>query len=59
MASNLLSGSSLQVIYRLDVNFKINETSVDSMIGRRAHILFLENEELFRMMISRYKAFFS
>lgn len=59
MAHNLLGESSLDVLYRLDVNFQIEETSFDSMIGRTAHILFLENEQLLKMMVSRYKAFFS
>jgi hypothetical protein len=29
------------------------------MIGRTAHILFLENEDLMKMIVSRYKTFFS
>lgn len=59
MAHNMLDKSNLQTIYRLDVNFNIEESNLDSMIGRKAHILFLENEDLFKMIISRYKAFFN
>ena len=59
MATNLLGQSKLETIYRLDVNFNIEEKNIDSYIGRKAHILFLENEELLRMIISRYKTFFS
>ena len=60
MVNNILGRcSDLDVMYRLDVNFNIEETNIDSMIGRTAHILFLENEELMKMLVSRYKAFFS
>jgi len=60
MVNNILGKcNNLDVMYRLDVNFNIEETNLDSMIGRTAHILFLENEELMKMIVSRYKAFFS
>lgn len=59
MAHNLLGNTSLESIFRLDVNFNIEEKNIDSYIGRKAHILFLENEELLKMIISRYKTFFS
>ena len=55
----MLSGVPFQVLYRLDVNFNIEETNIDSMIGRTAHILFLENEELIKMIVSRYKVIFN
>ena len=59
MVNNMLSNVPLTVLYRLDVNFNIEETSLDSMIGRTAHLLVLENEELMRMIVARYKVFFS
>lgn len=59
MANNLLGSIPIDVLYRLDVNFQIQENNLDSFIGRTAHILFLENEELMRMFVSRYKEFFS
>ena len=60
MVNNILGKcNNLEVMYRLDVNFNIEETNMDSLIGRTAHILFLENEELMKMIVSRYKKFFS
>jgi len=59
MVRNLLANIPLEVLYRIDVNFQIQETNIDSLIGRTAHILFLENEELMQMFVSRYKEFFS
>lgn len=59
MVNNLLKNVTIDVLYRLDVNFDITETNIDSLIGRTAHILFLENEELMKMFVSRYKEFFS
>ena len=38
MARNLLSNLPLEVIYRSDVDFRINEKNLDSFIGRTAHI---------------------
>ena len=55
----MLGNVPLDVLYRLDVNFNIEETNLDSMIGRTAHILFLENEELLRMIVARYKIIFN
>ena len=59
MVNSLLGHVPAQVLYRLDVNFNIEETNLDSMIGRTAHILFLENEDLMRMIVARYKVIFS
>jgi len=60
MVENIMNRTkNLEVMYRLDVNFNIEETNLDSFIGRTAHILFLENEELMKMIVSRYKSFFS
>ena len=60
MVNNILGKcANLEVLYRLDVNFNIEESNIDSMIGRTAHILFLENEELMKMIVSRYKMMFS
>ena len=59
MVNSLLGHVPAQVLYRLDVNFNIEETNIDSMIGRTAHILFLENEDLMRMIVARYKVIFS
>lgn len=54
MASNLLSSVSVDTLYRLDINFRIAEKSLDSFIGRAAHIQFLENQTLMKMIIYRY-----
>jgi len=59
MVNGMLGNVPLTVLFRLDVNFNIEETNLDSMIGRTAHILFLENEELLRMIVARYKVIFN
>jgi len=59
MVNAMLADVPFQVLYRIDVNFNIEETSIDSMIGRTAHILFLENEDLMKMLVARYKIIFS
>ena len=59
MVNSMLSSVPFEVLYRLDVNFNIEETNIDSMIGRTAHILFLENEDLIKMIVARYKIIFN
>ena len=59
MVNSLLGNVPFNVLYRLDVNFNIEETNLDSYIGRTAHILFLENEDLLRMIVARYKIIFN
>ena len=45
-------------MYRLDVNFKIDERNIDSMIGRTAHILLMECEPLIEIIVHKYRDFF-
>ena len=45
-------------MYRIDVDFRISETNLDSFIGRTAHIQFLECQNLMKMLIHRFKEFF-
>jgi hypothetical protein len=59
MAKNILGNVPLNIIYRLDVNFKIQEKNLDSFIGRSAHIRFLENQPLMRIIVNRYAEFFA
>jgi hypothetical protein len=59
MVNSLLSKPDIGVLYRLDVNFNIEETNLDSVIGRTAHLLFIENEDLMKMIVARYKMIFS
>ena len=59
MVNSMLADIPQEVLYRIDVNFNIQESSLDAMIGRTAHILFLENEDLLKMIVARYKIIFS
>jgi len=58
MAKNILEKLPVDVIYRIDVDFKIAETNLDSFIGRTAHIQFLECQNMMKMLIFRFKEFF-
>lgn len=42
-------------ITRVDVNFCMNSKSIDTYIGRKAHILFLNNTSFLTMFTNRYK----
>ena len=59
MAKNILSDLKSKMLFRLDINFKIKDKNLDSWIGRTAHIQFLENQQFMKMLIYRYKDFFS
>jgi pimeloyl-ACP methyl ester carboxylesterase len=59
MAGNIISRLKAEQLHRLDVNFKINEKNIDTVIGRKAHIMFLESEALMRMLVHCYPQFFS
>jgi hypothetical protein len=50
MAFNILSKFTKDSIRRIDVNFVIPEKSIDSFIGRTAHIQFLENQNFMRIL---------
>eukprot|EP00826_Nyctotherus_ovalis_P002852 TRINITY_DN10572_c0_g5_i1.p3 TRINITY_DN10572_c0_g5~~TRINITY_DN10572_c0_g5_i1.p3 ORF type:complete len:104 (+),score=21.52 TRINITY_DN10572_c0_g5_i1:213-524(+) len=41
-------------VYRLNVAFTIRDANISSFTGRTAHILFLKNEALMRMLLLRY-----
>jgi Putative serine esterase (DUF676)/Protein FAM135 len=59
MTRNLLSGINVEALYRVDINFRIPEKNLDTLIGRAAHIQFLENQALMKMIIYRYPDLFS
>lgn len=43
MVDNLLSGMITSKIHKLDIDFKPAEKGLDTFIGRKAHIQFLED----------------
>jgi hypothetical protein len=59
MAKNILSNVTAKCIYRIDVNFKLPQKNLDTMIGRAAHIQFLESQVFMRMLVYRYSNFFA
>lgn len=50
MSYNILSKITKDSIRRVDVNFYIPENSLDSFIGRTAHIQFLENQNFMKIL---------
>lgn len=58
MAENLIKPLKTDQIYRIDVNFKITEKTIDNAIGRAAHIRFLESDALTKMFIHSMADFF-
>lgn len=58
MAKNIMERLTGDVLYRVDVDFRIEETNLDSFIGRTAHIQFLECQNLMKMLIHRFREFF-
>jgi len=54
MANNILSRIKAESLYRIDVAFNIKKTSINSFIGREAHLQFLENETLLKLIAYSY-----
>lgn len=59
MANNILQKLSDNIMYRIDVDFSIQESNLDAFIGRTAHIQFLECQNAMKMLIYRFKEFFA
>ena len=58
MIDNLVENLSKTKFIRLRVNMKISEKSLDSFIGRTAHIQFIDNYFLAKMIIYRFHELF-
>mmetsp|Transcript_87611 Transcript_87611/g.281123 ORF Transcript_87611/g.281123 Transcript_87611/m.281123 type:complete len:164 (+) Transcript_87611:2111-2602(+) len=58
MVRNMWEHVEPRKVFRFDVNFHIPENNLDSFIGRTAHILFLENQAIMKMIIHNYSFLF-
>ena len=58
MVQNILSDMKCERLYRLDVNFKIQDRSLATLIGRTAHILMIECKAFYLNLIYRYRDVF-
>ena len=58
MADNILKSLECKKLLRLDVNFKIEDRTIGSMIGRTAHIQMIECEPLIQALIHKYSEVF-
>ena len=59
MATRILESVSPAQVCRLDVSFKVAQKTLNSLIGRTAHIEFLENEGFLRLLAFGYPEFFA
>jgi hypothetical protein len=58
MVTNMLSNfNSYTLIKRIDVGFVAKKLTLDSMIGRTAHIFFLDHHQFITMFLNVYKEF--
>ena len=58
MVQSMLDRLNVEVLYRLDINYNIESKGLDSMLGRTAHLLILDNEQLLHMIVNRYRKIF-
>jgi hypothetical protein len=58
MAKNILSQLVSTEVTRINVALNITAKNIDSVIGRTAHLQFMENESLIRMLVYAYPQFF-
>ena len=68
MVDNLLSKLRTNKIHRIDVNFQINDKyfylflylrTIDNVIGRTAHIKFLDSDPLTKMFVNCFDHLFA
>ena len=59
MARNLLKKLDGKELLRIDVSLEISGKTVDNLIGRTAHIQMIENVELIKMLVLRYRDIFA
>ena len=57
MAHNILQKLTRQNIVKLDVHFKLKK-SIETIIGRSAHLQILENESFLKILVFHYPEFF-
>ena len=43
IASNIYNSVTQNVLYRIDVDFKVSDLSVDTLLGKTTHLQFLQN----------------
>mmetsp|Transcript_139652 Transcript_139652/g.260414 ORF Transcript_139652/g.260414 Transcript_139652/m.260414 type:complete len:806 (+) Transcript_139652:96-2513(+) len=58
MVRNFWEGIQYDRVLRLNVHFDLPERNLDKAIGRAAHIKFIENQALMRMIIHNYSFLF-
>lgn len=58
MVHNILSSLPAESLHRVDVNFSLEEAGLDRVIGRAAHIQFLENSALMRTLVFGFPELF-
>jgi hypothetical protein len=58
MAQNILQTIDISCLLRIDVHFDLESDSVDSVIGRAAHIQFLESEHLVQRLLFGFSELF-
>lgn len=51
MVDNLLGSLRTNEIHRIDVNFVLEDKVIDNMIGRSAHIQFLESNPFLKTLV--------
>lgn len=59
MVENLGKKMNKAVVYKIDIGFNITKSNVNTFIGREAHLLFLQNELLIKILVSKYNNLFS
>jgi hypothetical protein len=57
MVNSLAKKMNTADLYRIDIGFNISKKNMDNLIGRTAHILFLQDEVLMKIIAYHYCKF--
>jgi len=58
MMHNIIASLPAESLHRVDVNFSLDQAGLDRVIGRAAHIQFLENSALMRTLVFGFPELF-
>jgi pimeloyl-ACP methyl ester carboxylesterase len=58
MHKHLIKKLQNWIVHKINVNFLISEGSIDTYIGRKAHIQFIDNSELLKMIVHTHSEIF-
>lgn len=59
MVTNIIGNIKAKSLIRVNIKFNGMNSNLDTFLGRAAHIQYLENDTLVKILVSRYESCFA